>query len=94
MKQLLFAAVLAAAAALSTAAMAAERTVTLGVKGMTCAACPFIVKKSLTRLDGVKKASVSLKKRTAVVTYDDAKVDVAALTAATADAGFPSEPGG
>ncbi len=92
MKHIFFAAVLAATAALSTAALAAERTVTLSIKGMTCAACPFIVKKSLTSVDGVKKASVSLKKKTAVVTYDDAKTGVKALTAATAGAGFPSEP--
>ncbi|MDH5748055.1 MAG: mercury resistance system periplasmic binding protein MerP [Rhodospirillales bacterium] len=90
MKRLLFAAVLAAGA-LSTGAQAAERTITLKVKNMTCPACPFIVKKSLTRVDGVKKASVSLEQKSAVVIYDDAKADIAALTAATAAAGFPSE---
>jgi mercuric ion binding protein len=38
----------------------------------------------------VKSAVVSYKKRTAVVTFDDAKTDVAALTQATDNAGYPS----
>lgn len=48
------------------------------------------VKRSLTRLDGVTKADVSLQKREAMVTYDDAKTNVEALLKATKDAGFPS----
>lgn len=71
-------------------AVAAERTVTLAVERMSCASCPFIVERSLTRVPGVKHAEVSLEKKTAVVTFDDAETDVAALTNATANAGFPS----
>jgi mercuric ion binding protein len=48
------------------------------------------VKRSLTRLDGVTKADVSLEKREAVVTFDDAKTNVDALLKATKDAGYPS----
>jgi periplasmic mercuric ion binding protein len=48
------------------------------------------VKRSLTKLDGVTKADVSLEKREAVVTYDDAKTNVDALLKATKDAGYPS----
>ena len=48
------------------------------------------VKRSLTSIDGVSKADVSLEKREAVVTYDDAKTDVDALLKATKDAGYPS----
>jgi mercuric ion binding protein len=48
------------------------------------------VKRSLTRLDGVTKADVSLEKREAVVTFDDAKTSVDALLKATKDAGYPS----
>jgi len=48
------------------------------------------VKRSLTGIDGVSKADVSLEKREAVVTYDDAKTSVEALLKATRDAGYPS----
>ena len=76
----------------SSSALAAERTVTLAVQNMFCADCPFIVRKSLEAVPGVAKATVSYKDKTAMVTYDDARVDVSALTAATTNAGFPSEP--
>ena len=76
----------------SSSALAAERTVTLAVQKMFCADCPFIVRKSLEAVPGVAKATVSYKDKTAMVTYDDARVDVSALTAATTNAGFPSEP--
>ncbi len=66
---------IALAAALSTPAWAATKTVTLSVPGMTCAACPITVKKALTKVDGVQKAEVSYEKREAVVTFDDAKTN-------------------
>lgn len=69
---------------------AGERTVTLSVKNMTCVSCPYIVKKSLSRVDGVKAVDVSLEKQQAVVRYDDARTNTAALTAATTKFGFPS----
>ena len=81
---------IALAAALSTPAWAATKTVTLSVPGMTCAACPITVKKALTKVDGVQKAEVSYEKREAVVTFDDAKTNADALTKATANAGYPS----
>jgi mercuric ion binding protein len=71
-------------------ALAAEQTVTLAVENMTCFSCPYIVKKSLTRIDGVKAVDVSLKEKKAVVQYDDARTNVEALTAATTKYGFPS----
>jgi mercuric ion binding protein len=76
----------------STAAFAGERTVTLAVRNMYCAACPHTVKASLEAVPGVTKAVVSYKDKTAVVTFDDAKTDVKALTAATTTAGYPSAP--
>lgn len=48
------------------------------------------VKRSLTRINGVTKADVSLEKAEAVVTFDDAKTNVDALLKATKDAGYPS----
>lgn len=76
----------------SSAALAAEKTVTLAVKNMTCVACPFTVKSSLQAVPGVKKVAVSFEDKSAVVTFDDAKTNVSALTAATTNAGYPSAP--
>ena len=76
--------------ALSSPAWAATKTVTLAVPGMTCAACPITVKTALAKVDGVEKTEVSFEKLEAVVSYDDAKTTVAALTKATAGAGYPS----
>lgn len=76
----------------TSAAVAAERTVTLAVKNMYCAVCPHTVKASLEAVPGVARAVVSYKDKTAVVTYDDGQVDVRALTAATTNAGYPSAP--
>lgn len=52
--------------------------------------CVISVKRSLTRVSGVIKAEVELKKAEAVVTYDDAKTNVEALLKATTGAGYPS----
>lgn len=76
----------------SHTAFAGEKTVTLTVQNMYCAACPLTVKASLEAVSGVTKAVVSYKDKTAVVTYDDAKTDVNALTTATTNAGYPSAP--
>jgi periplasmic mercuric ion binding protein len=74
--------------------LAAEKTITLAVKkkNMYCADCPFIVRKSLEAVPGVTKAVISYKDKTAVVTYDDTRADVAALTRATTEARYPSAP--
>jgi periplasmic mercuric ion binding protein len=63
-------------------AFAAERTVTLAVQHMTCAACPRTVKASLQAVPGV----------TSVVTFDDSEAAVDALVKATTKAGYPSSP--
>ena len=68
----------------------APQTVTLDVPGMTCAACPITVKKAISKVDGVSKVDVSYEKRQAVVTFDDAKTSVEALTQASENAGYPA----
>ena len=78
----------------SSAAFAADKTVTLAVSNMDCAACPSIVKGSLEAVPGVAKVAVSYKDKTATVIYDDAKADVNQLTTATTEAGYPSSPKG
>lgn len=94
MSKLLTTIVLGLSVLASSTAFAAERTVTLAVKNMYCADCPLIVKKSLERVPGVARATVSFEDKTAIVTYDDAKAGLKALTAATTNAGYPSVPKG
>ena len=72
-------------------AAANERTVTLQVENMYCASCPYIVKQSLMAVPGVFQVLVSLENETAIVTFDSAQTNVAALTDATFDMGYPSE---
>lgn len=76
----------------SSSALAAERTVTLAVQNMYCAACPHTVKASLQAVPGVIKAIISFKEKQAVVTYDDVSTDLQALIHATTNAGYPSRP--
>ena len=78
----------------STAAFSADRTVTLAVQNMFCAACPFTVKSSLQSVPGVKTVLVSFENKTAIVVFDDTKTNLQALTKATTDAGYPSAPKG
>ncbi|MEG3191036.1 mercury resistance system periplasmic binding protein MerP [Lysobacter sp. D1-1-M9] len=85
-----FAILIALAAAFSTPAWAATRTVTLSVPGMTCATCPLTVKAALGKVEGVLEAKVTWEPKEAVVTYDDARTDVGALTEATRNVGYPS----
>ena len=76
----------------SSASSAAERTVTLAIENMDCAACPVTVKASLVAVPGVTKVAVSYEDKAAIVTYDDAQTDLKALTTATTNAGYPSAP--
>lgn len=71
-------------------AIAGEQTVTLAVENMTCVTCPYIVKQSLAEVPGVIHAEVSFENKTATVTFDDTRADLAAITEATAEVGFPS----
>lgn len=88
MKNLL--ASLLSALLLVAGAAAAVETVTLDVANMTCGTCPITVKKSLEKVGGVQKVVVNFEAKSATVTFDSAKAEVASLTSATANAGFPS----
>lgn len=69
---------------------AATQTATLSVPAMSCASCPVTIKAALSKIPGVASVKSDLAKRQTTVVYDDAKTDPAALSKATADAGFPS----
>jgi mercuric ion binding protein len=66
--------------------------VTLAVENMNCAACPHIVKGSLTAAPGVNHIEISFADKTATVTFDDAKTAISALVRGSTDAGYPSAP--
>lgn len=76
----------------SMPAWAAMQTVTLSVPGMTCSACPITIKVALNKVDGVAQVDVSYPDREAVITFDDTRTSVEALTQATSNAGYPSTP--
>ncbi len=92
MTRLRTAAFLAITLLTAPAAFAGQKTVTLAIRNMYCAACPAIVKGSLTAVPGVTSVAVSYGRKTAVVTFDDAKTNVSALVTATTNAGYPSAP--
>jgi mercuric ion binding protein len=66
----------------------AVKVVALKIEGMTCGGCVFGVKKVLTRLNGVSKAVVSYETRSAVVTFDPAKVTVDQMVVAIKTLGY------
>lgn len=86
MKSLIAIALVLAAAAAS----AAPRSATLSVPTMSCVTCPIAIKAALSKVPGVSSVKSDLGKRQTTVVYDDAKTGGAALSKATADAGFPS----
>lgn len=83
---------LAAFVLASPYALAEMKTVTLSVPGMNCDLCPITIRKAISRVPGVSRVEASYEKKQAVVTFDDAKTTVDALTEATANAGYPSRP--
>jgi mercuric ion binding protein len=72
-------------------AKAGETTVTLAVQNMTCALCPITVKTALKHVAGVRDVTVDFDKKLARVVFDDGVTSLDELTAATRDAGYPSE---
>ncbi len=85
-------ALLIAALLVTGSAVAGPHTVILSVPAMSCASCPVTIKAALSKVPGVASVKSDLAKRQTTVVYDDAKTDLAALSKATADAGFPSTP--
>lgn len=65
-----------------------KHEITLNIEGMHCPMCEKNLARALKETDGVKKAKVSLEKKTAAVTYDDTKTDTSKISAAVAEAGY------
>lgn len=75
-------------------AQAAEKTVVLNLDNVTCASCAPVVKKTLSRVEGVKAVQITeataQSGATATVTFDDVTADVPKLIAAATNAGYPA----
>ena len=74
----------------STAALAAEKSITLAVANMTCATCPITVRAALRGVVGVKDVKVDFAEKVAVVVFDDALTTSDKLAEASRNAGFPA----
>ena len=66
-------------------------TTTLNIQGMTCSGCVNSVTRVLTGIAGVSRAEVDLAGAKAVVEYDAAQTNPAALAEAVDDAGFEAQ---
>ena len=66
----------------------AQGRVSLGISGMTCAACSARVQRALEHTPGVSDANVNLMTGEATVTFDPARTDASALVAAVEDTGY------
>lgn len=63
-------------------------TMKLKINGMSCQMCVKHVTHALQGVDGVADVEVSLEAGTASVTFDPTKADLAAFTAAVAEADY------
>ncbi len=66
----------------------AKKEVTLSILGMHCEHCAANLEKALSAADGVKKASVSFETKSAVVTYDESKIDISGISNVVSEAGY------
>lgn len=69
-----------------------KQSVTLKIEKMFCVLCGNTVKKSLSKVEGVRDVEVDMSKKVAIVSFDPRKATVDDLTKATAKAGFPAIP--
>ncbi len=80
----------------NSSVQAAETTVVLKVEKADCALCAPIVKRTISKVMGVKTVSVAEANAdspaVATVTFDDAVTSIPTLIAATTNAGYPSHP--
>ena len=62
-------------------------TATLHIMGMTCAHCANHVKEALLNIAGIKSVKVDLRKKTAVIKYNE-NIPESALREAVDEAGY------
>jgi len=67
------------------------QTLSFDVGGMTCGGCVGSVQRTLSKLDGVSNAEVTLSPGVASVTDDQARVTPAQIESALAAIGYPAK---
>lgn len=72
------------------AAAAQQQQTTFAIENMTCATCPITVRKAMEGVAGVSAVSVDFDAKTARATYDPRRTTVAAIAAASTNAGYPA----
>lgn len=82
---------LPAAADAVTAPATQVRVAKFAIANMTCPTCPITVKKAMQSVAGVRSVLVDLHAKTATVAFDASKANVAAIAAASTNAGFPAK---
>lgn len=80
---------LAAWSALAWAAT--PKQVVLHVENMTCPACSITIEKALDKVPGLTARRIDTKTAIVMVAFDADRTDVAAITKAITDAGFPAK---
>lgn len=73
-----------------TEAQTIQQTVKLKLDNMTCAMCTITIKKALQQVEGVQKVVINYETKTALVTFDNQKTNIAVLINTTTNAGYPS----
>lgn len=63
-----------------------------GIRGMTCSNCALAIEKKLNSLPGVRSVRINVATETAQVSFDSARLSVARLHQAVADAGYRAVP--
>ena len=67
------------------------QTLSFDVSGMTCSGCTGSVQRSLSKIDGVSHAEVTLRPGVAMVVVDPARVTPAQIESAITRRGFPAK---
>lgn len=57
----------------------AEKNITFGITGMTCAACANRIEKNLSKVEGVKKVNVNLATEKAAIQYDPKQASIESI---------------
>jgi Cu+-exporting ATPase len=65
-----------------------EERLTLGITGMTCAACATRIEKNLSKVPGVKEANINLASEKATVSYDPNQATVGQLIESVKKTGY------
>lgn len=79
-----------APASFAQEAVTAQTETTFYVENMTCALCPITVKTAMSGVEGVTSVEIDFPARRAVVVFDPAVTDAAAIAQASEQAGYPA----